>query len=146
MADTLKTRPLTIRQKKLIKGKIEGKTHLQAYREAGYRGKSKETAIVEVSKTLSKPNVQEAMMAAMTAEGITAPLLAKTIKNGLLADKTVAVGKEEEAFVDVQPDHAIRHRFLETSLKIAGLVTADAGNITNNFIFVQGNDNDEYGI
>jgi hypothetical protein len=158
MSNTAKPRAkspkLTVKQAKLINGIIAGKTKRQAAKDAGYSG-NPESLSAGASQVLKKVNVQEAMMEAMTRAGIDADLLAGTIKRGLTATKGVivrdpgAVDSDESAnsaFYEEVPDHAIRHRFLETSLKIAGVVTADAGNITNNFLFIQANDRDEFQI
>lgn len=149
-----KSRPLTYKETKLIQGIVQGKTKRQAAVDAGY-GTSPTSAASIASETLSKPNVQEAMMSAMTAAGIDAALLARTIKNGLTATKGIivrdpgAVDTDESknsAFYEEVPDHAVRHRYLETSLKIAGVVSSDAAGITNNFIYVASNQTEKYGI
>lgn len=63
---------LTIREAKLVKAKAEGKTHDIAHDEAGYSpNTSKEVKVVNTSKVLSKPHVQNALYLALQARGIT---------------------------------------------------------------------------
>lgn len=152
---TATQRPLTLKRAKFVEGKLLGKTNAQAYRDAGYKASNDNVARVESSKLLNKPNVQEAFMDAMHRAGIDADVLAQTIRNGLNASKTVivrdpgAVDTDESknsAFVQEVPDHAVRHKYLETSLKVAGLVSSDASGITNNFIYVSSSQEQKYGI
>lgn len=45
--------------------------------------------------------------------------------------------KSDESFVDIQPDFAIRHKYMETAIKVAGFVKeldTPAGNTYNTFI------------
>lgn len=65
--------------------------------------------------------------------GVTDDKLATVINEGLNATKVMVIGKESsESFVDVQPDHPTRHKFLETSLKLKGHITKESNN--SNFI------------
>lgn len=66
-----KLKKLNIRQKKFVKAKIEGKTNLQAYREAGYQAKNKAVAEVEASRTNRKPHIQQAINDALELHGAT---------------------------------------------------------------------------
>ena len=88
-------------------------------REAGY---SPATA-----KTPQKLTESKAFAQIMEESGITDIKLSEVLKDGLEATKAVVMGKEStESFVDVQPDYAIRHKYLETGLKMKGLVPKDA--------------------
>lgn len=70
--------------------------------------------------------------------GVTDEKLAEVMNEGLSATKAVVMGtKSEESFVDIQPDYAIRHKYLETSLKVKGLQQTDTGG-GNTFIFNKG--------
>lgn len=146
----LKSAKLTPRDSKFIHGIVQGKTKRQAMKDAGYRG-TPGSVSVKASHTLAKPNVQEALMEAMTRAGIDVDTIAKTIRNGLTATKQEIVRKLEptedgsEAFTTTYedvPDHNVRHKYLETTLKIGGMITQDAPNITNNFLLVNSSDKD----
>ncbi len=67
--------------------------------------------------------------------GVSDEKLAKVLNEGLEATKVVVMGKEsKEAFVDIQPDHPTRHKFLETGLKLKGYAKDDIPNFNINFI------------
>jgi hypothetical protein len=61
---------------------------------------------------LSKPPVRKAVMSAIEDMGVTEVYLAQTLKDGLRATKLC--GKDEIE----HPDFAIRHKYLETVLKL----------------------------
>lgn len=106
------------KQKKALAILVEsgGKTPVgRAMVEAGY---SPATA-----KTPQKLTESKAFSQIMEEAGITDIKLSEVLKDGLEATKAVVMGKESaESFVDVQPDYAIRHKYLETGLKMKGLV------------------------
>lgn len=129
---------LTVKEAKLLKAKSQGKTHVQAWDEAGYSKKSSEaTKIANTQKILSKPKVQKKLSELMDEEGIGDRTLLMTLKEGLQASKTVVMGKEENSFVDIQPDHATRHKYLETGLRLRGH-GPKADQASNTIIFNQG--------
>ncbi len=101
---------LTIQQRALVKGLTEGLSVPEAAKRAGYceaSGKGK------VYSMLRQPHFQSAISAMMQAQGLGDDVLLASLKEGLEAMKTNAAGQE-------QPDHATRHRFLETALKVRG--------------------------
>lgn len=58
----------------------------------------------------------------MEKAGVTDEKLTTVIKEGLDARKAVVMGKDsQESFVDVQPDYAVRHKYLETALRVKGI-------------------------
>lgn len=68
--------------------------------------------------------------------GVTDDKLGRVLNEGLAATKAVVMGKESsESFVDIQPDYAIRHKYLETALKVKG-IGQEKGGDTNNYIQV----------
>ena len=70
----------------------------------------------------------------MKKAGVDEEKLVKVMREGLEANKTIVMGKDEDSFVDIQPDHPTRHKFLETALKVSGVAKdKDTGN-TNVFI------------
>lgn len=67
--------------------------------------------------------------------GVTDEKLARVLNEGLEANKTIVMGKDSnEAFVDIQPDHPTRHKFLETGLRLRGYAKEEAPNFNINFI------------
>ncbi len=96
--------------------------------EAGY---SKSTALRSTQVTRA-----EGFLAVLEQAGITDDKLAQVLNDGLTASKAVVMGvKSEESFVDVQPDYAVRHKYLETGLRLKGHGKVDGGvNVNfNNF-------------
>ena len=87
-------------------------------------------------KTPSKVTKSKGFRELMEKMGISDEKLAKRLDEGLDATKAVVMGvKSEDSFVDIQPDFAIRHKYIETALKLKGHVenTPFAG-INVNFI------------
>jgi len=118
---------LTIREKRLIKGVVSGLTGAEAARRAGYSAKS---ASQLASETLAKPKVQSALLAAMEKAGITDDRIAQVMDEGLKANRVVSArvtNKDAEVdtddFIEV-PDHAVRHKFLETAIDVKGAKAA----------------------
>lgn len=118
----------TARQKKAMKILVEngGKSVSGAMRAAGYSPKTAKNP-----EKLTKSKSWEELL----EEYIPDDLLAQKINEGLEANRTISANviiksndptvKEKTAnsrtvdFIDV-PDHAVRHKFVETSLKIKG--------------------------
>jgi hypothetical protein len=121
----------TEKQKKAIAILAEnGGNVSKAMREAGYSPIS--------AATPKKLTTSQAFQEFMIKSGITDEKLANVLKDGLEANKTIVMGKESsESFVDIQPDHPTRHKFLETALKIKG-IGRDADASGNTFIFNKG--------
>lgn len=94
--------------------------------DAGYSEKTAHTP----SKLTDSKAFNELM-----AEAITDQKLIKVIDEGLTATKTFAI---DESLVET-PDHATRHKFLETALKVKGAFKAETTNGNN--IFINGNAN-----
>ena len=107
----------TERQKKALELIVEShgkKAVSKAMVEAGYSPISAKNPI-----NLTKSQYfQEVMERA----GVDDVKLVSVLKEGLEANKVIVMGKDSaESFVDIQPDHPTRHKFLETSLKIKGI-------------------------
>lgn len=99
----------------------------KAMRDAGY---SPVTANTPKKLTESK-----AFLDFMEEAGVTDEKLAQTINEGLNANQVIVMGKDSgESFVDIQPDHNTRHKYLTTALKVKGLEKqADTSGNTYNF-------------
>jgi hypothetical protein len=104
---------LNVREARLVRGLLEGLTPTEAMVAAGY---SRSTAEARPLSVVGKSRVREALRSAMDRQGLTAERLAKTIKAGLDATRKVVVGSQ----VFEEPDHATRHRFLQTAVRLRG--------------------------
>ncbi len=124
-----KTKGLTPKQAKFVKGIVEGKTQAEAYIEAYDTKGHLPTVEAEASKTTNKPQVKQAIVEAMTRKGITEDAIAQVIHDGLNATKIVTSPTEPDKEV---ADHPTRHKFLETTLKVVGATdTKEPGSINN---------------
>jgi hypothetical protein len=93
---------------------------------AGY---SKATAIKPTQVTRSEGFIQ-----LMDKVGATDEKLARVLNEGLEATKAVVMGmKSDESFVDIQPDHPTRHKYLETGLRLKGF-GKEASSFNFNFV------------
>ena len=126
-------RELTVKERKLVKGIAEGKTKKQAAIDAKYSPRSAGSI---ASETLRKPDVQAALVKALDNAGVTDERIAEVITDGLKANRVISArvvhsrphsiedGEQEadertDDFVEV-PDHATRHRFVETVIDVKG--------------------------
>ncbi len=94
------------------------------------------TAASIASENLTKPDIQRAI-----AERLPNDLLEETHLNGLKANKVISAniiyGEADEKtndFIEV-PDHATRHKFLDTAYKLKNLYPTEKGGNTNVVIF-----------
>ena len=97
---------LTIKQRKLIKYYLEGDTVKDAAIKAGY---SELTAYTHGSRTLKRLFECGALDEKLDALGLSDEDLAMKIVEGLEARRS-----------EGRPDYGIRHRYLETALKLRG--------------------------
>lgn len=102
----------------------------KAMLEAGYTAAS--------AKNPSNLTSSKGFIQLINDAGATDQRLSEVLTEGLAATKAVVMGmKSDESFVDIQPDYAIRHKYLETAVKLKGhLKDADtpAGNTYNTYI------------
>ena len=137
-------KPLTVKEAKLVKGIVQGKPKYIAATEAGYSPKSARSIATE---TLKKPNIQEALQAELARQGITLEKIVKPIKDGLEAEKVHIVGSGDQAMAEITPDHATRLKSSQMAQTILGAnKNNDGGNIQNQFIQINNNLKDKYGI
>ena len=124
-----KKRPLNIRERKLIKALISGEPPTTAMKTAGY---SKETAEGKAGKKVGESRIQETIQQLMEKRGITDDRLSEVLEKGLEATKNISCmivntsgdGQKDansmtKDFVEVD-DYAVRHKYLETGLKLKG--------------------------
>lgn len=125
---------LNIRERKFIKGLMEGLSAAEAMRQAGY---AESTAVAKQAEKLAK--VGETIQDLMEKRGLTDDRLLETLEEGLVATKVISAivikGKDGDPaderdgmkdahsltrdFVDVE-DYPTRHRYMETGLKLKG--------------------------
>lgn len=104
----------TEKQKKAIAKVLEnGGNVSKAMKDAGYSA--------AMAKNPQKLTQSQAFQTYMHEAGVTDQKLVEVLKGGLDATKTIVMGKEEDSFVDIQPDYPTRHKYLETALKVKGI-------------------------
>lgn len=123
---------LTKQDMKFVKGIVEHGNQTEAAKEA-YNIKTDPYAWKKGSLKVREGKIQDAIQA--LADKIDNNKLERVINEGLDATRkqfrnNVSTGEIEE--VAVEPDHAIRHKFLDTSLKLKGAYSDEAR--TNNII------------
>ena len=131
-----KTKRLTVKQTKFLNAKVQGKSGTRAYMEA-YNTKNVTVAKVEASRTLSKPNVQEAYQVALEKNGITLDRAIAPIGKALVATKVLITGKDEDAFAEVVDDIDVQLKGSDRALKLMGISQGDTNNQTVNINFNQ---------
>lgn len=112
------TREETDRRDMIVaKNILEGMKPVQAILDAGY---SEHTARQRTDHIVERALKSSPMISALDKVGCTTEYLAKRIKKGTMARKTqrLVVDKSVESFTDI--DHATRHRFIETAIKLRG--------------------------
>lgn len=136
---------LTVKEAKLVKAKAEGKKHDEAWDEAGYsQNSSKVVKVVNTSKILSKPKVQEALQAELEKQGITLEKALKPIADGLEADKPGWTDKDG-VFHEGTRDHSIRLKASGMALDLMGVKQQkDSGTTVNNFGTIVAEMKDKY--
>lgn len=119
----------TLKQKTAAKNLLEnpGKPIGQAMLEAGY-----DEATAKNPKDLTD---SKGFQEIMTKAGITDQKLAKVLHDGLDAKKSVWAGQGDDKDVVEVADHPTRHKYLETGLKLKGLM--QQGDQTQIFQFVK---------
>ncbi len=80
------SKKLTVKEAKLVKAKAEGKSHKEAYVEAGYSPTTDNAMAVNANKVLSKPNVQEALQKELARQGITLEQVVAPVTRALTDD------------------------------------------------------------
>lgn len=120
----------TEKQKRALANVVEnGGNVSKAMKDAGYS--------VATAKTPQKLTQSQAFQKYMEKAGVTDEKLVSVLKEGLEASKAIVMGKDSgDSFVDIQPDHPTRHKFLETSLKIKGIGKEAGSDNTNTFVQV----------
>lgn len=126
-----KPRNLTVKQKKFVKEYVATDGNGQKAAKAAYDVKSDSVARTVASENLTKPNIKEAIEAALIQHGITIEAATKPIADGLYAFKD-----------DDQPDHSVRLKASGMALKLLGAdQKADSPTTGNTFLINNANFN-----
>lgn len=95
---------LTPSETQLVKSKISGKTHEQAYREAYPNAKgTKATAVANTDKVLKRPRVQQAIDDALAEQNLTPQYVIGKLKD--IVDQDKEIGAKRLAIRDVLELH-----------------------------------------
>lgn len=117
---------LTVKEAKLVKAKVKGKTHVEAYREAYNTNANENTANVETYKTLKKPHVKEALDIALKKHGITLDTAIAPIGKALHATK------QNEFTGEITEDIPTQLKGSDRALKLMGVQSTETP--TNQFV------------
>lgn len=110
---------LTVKEAKLVKAKAEGKTHVEAAKEAGYLPNATDRTIqTEVARTLNKPHVNEALNIAYEKRNVTPDRIAKITDEAMDATKTITSPTEPDREV---VDHGMRLNAAKFAASMMGL-------------------------
>ena len=110
---------LTKQEKKFVEVVVETNNKTQAVIEAFPKTKSKKYARVKGHRLITKDNIQQALKT--VADSLPDKDLIKVHKEGLQAGKHIYKNNNETGEIDdlgVEPDYAVRHKYLETAYKI----------------------------
>ena len=99
---------LTIRQRKVVDGILEGKSGPAAARAAGYS-----EAYARKYRPSEHKGVKNALTKEMRRQGINEKRFAQVMDAGLNAKRTICT----PGGIVETPDHSVRHKFLETGLR-----------------------------
>lgn len=116
-----KVKPRTLKQRKWLKEYIKSGNATQAAL------KVYDTTSKDVAKRIGWENATKLNLSViMDAKGLTDDRLMEDTKNGLETVKKEKSHTEEDVWM---PDHAVRHKFLETALRLKGHGTNSDTNI-----------------
>lgn len=144
-----KDKKLSTRQNRVIKAKVKadlaGISQAQVALEV-FPNQTPAAASVSFTRTLKEANVQEELAKAFAQHGIDIDSAVKPIGEALKADRVVIVGKGDDAFADVQPDHSVRLKASGMALGLMGFGSKQSGEVTINFINHSNEQRGKYGI
>jgi leucyl aminopeptidase len=130
--ETTVKKPTIGRPRKQITRKAPTDKQRKAIAIAATNGGNISRAMVEAgyspatAKTPQKLTESEYVQELMHAVGLTDVYGFEVLKDGMGASKAVVMAAEtDSSFVDVQPDYAVRHKYLETFFKVRGVGRGD---------------------
>lgn len=110
----------TLKQKLAVKHIANGDSVRAAMRKAGYSPNTADNP----DHLLNRKGFAELL----EQLGVTDLKIGERINEGLDATRTVVMGKDSnEAFVDIQPDYLVRHKYIETTLRLKGHLKNNEG-------------------
>ena len=106
---------LTTKQILYMNARLAGKSKLEAVKEAGY---SEGTAPYHIERNA---NLREVLLACLEKQGLHSDFIAKKIKKGLEAKKTI-YATSDGTISDMKqvPDHETQHKYVRDLLEIRG--------------------------
>ena len=110
------------RETLIVQNLMAGDSAKIALEKAGY---AESTVKNNSTHIISRPGIQSKLKLALEKAGITVDKIAQVAADGLDANRPVVVDK---SLVDY-PDHGIRHKYLETVVKLSGLEPAQSVSI-----------------
>jgi hypothetical protein len=131
---------LTIKETKLVKAKAQGKTHIEAYKEAGYALSTPKAMSTNTSKILSRENVKEALDKALIRHGITLDRALAPISKGLDATK------QNEYTGEITEDIKLQLQASDRALKLMGVGNDKDNPNVQNFIQVINEKGSKYNV
>jgi len=122
---------LTERQSRFVDNYVDCGNGAEAARRAGYSEKADDEIAYE---NLRKPHIQAAITERMDEAGITEKRLLSVLDEGLSATKTHFNQKpDNKAEKEVYDDYAVRHRYLDTALKLRDMFPAEKKKLKHDF-------------
>ena len=113
---------MNVKETKFVEEKLKGKSNTESAINAGF---SKRSAYNQGSRMMRKDEIkaqiQSPIQKVLITNKITAKKLIQPYLDALQANKTIVMGKDEDSFVDIQPDHNIRMKAADKLLKLSGL-------------------------
>ena len=109
-----KPRPLTDREKKFVKYRTDGCKVGESSLRAGFATPQYGTYLK------GQEHIQSAIQEALVKVGLTDDLIAQRLREGVDATKLEVKKKGKEFVIKKSPDFAIRHRYIETTMKAKG--------------------------
>jgi len=94
---------LTFKERKFVKAKIEGKTNIAAYNEAGYSPQKASVVPVAASNINTRPHIQEAINKALELHGATPEWAVLQLKK--VAEQDEEIGAKRLASKDILELH-----------------------------------------
>lgn len=137
-----KAKPISVRQKKYIKGVAAGKSKYKAAIEAGYS----ENTAREPTRNLEKPGIKEELNRALEKSGITTQAITDKVKEGMGAKKVVIFGTGDNIAIEKAEDYAVQHKYLETAIKLKGIDREVGMPAALNFFNLTKADTEKYGV
>lgn len=137
---------ITVKEAKLVKAKVKGLTHKQAYDEAGYAPTNYNSSVVNTNKILSRPNVQEALAVALEKHNITPDRTLNRVSEALDAEKVTIVGNGDQSMAEITPDHSTRLSAVKIAHNLMGIGQSKETPTTANYVQIINEKGSKYNV